>query len=76
MTHALMRGGPEHLGWGVERHVLASLFDALNLNTKISGNWKKGKEPKFPEWPRPETASATTKKKATVKDLWMKMSRR
>ncbi|WP_205740584.1 hypothetical protein [Haloactinopolyspora alba] len=56
--------------------MLASLFDALNLNTKISGNWKKGKEPKFPEWPRPETASATTKKKATVKDLWMKMSRR
>lgn len=53
LTVALASGGREHYGWGVDRYLAADLFDALNTNTKATGNWKNGKPPKFPTWPRP-----------------------
>jgi hypothetical protein len=58
LTIALASGGREHFGWGVDRHLKADIFDALNQNTRATGNWGKGKAPKFPAWPRP-TAKKT-----------------
>ena len=77
LTVALASGGREHYGWGTDRHLLADLFDALNQNTRASGNWGKGKVPKFPAWPRPKTKQNPEEKKpATVKDLFKRFSRR
>jgi hypothetical protein len=40
----------------------ADLFDALNQNTRATGQWGKGKAPKIPEYPRPKTKKADKKK--------------
>lgn len=53
LTHALMQGGREYLGWGQDRYLLADLYDQVALNTLISGNWKKGKQPELETYPRP-----------------------
>lgn len=53
LTAALMRGGREHLGWGMDRHIWATIYDALNANTRLTGQFKKGQAPKFEPWPRP-----------------------
>jgi len=79
MTHALMLGGPEHLGWGVDRHLRASEYDAINLNTRATGHWEKGKAPDFGSWPRPKPAERVTeepKKATTVADLWAQFNGR
>ena len=85
LTLALMRGGREHLGWTPERHLLAAIHDAVNLNTKVTGNWKKGKVPDFPLWPRPnatdsdiESEDGEPKKKApvSVKSIYQRFLRR
>ena len=70
LTAALMQGGREHFGWGLDRHLLASLYDATNQTTVAAGNWKK--PPRFPAWPRPETKKTKkkTKKKRSVADVW------
>jgi hypothetical protein len=68
MTTALAQGGREHFGWGATRHMLADIFDALNSNTRATGNWGKGKPPTIPPYPRPE--SAKPEKKVTVRDLF------
>lgn len=52
-THALMRGGIEHKGWGQDRHMVADLIDAVNQNTRATGNWGK-RPPKIPSYPRPK----------------------
>lgn len=65
MTMALLSGGREYFGWGVDRYLAADTFDALNLNTRATGMWKK-KAPDFPAWPRP--ADAKKKKKAKKSD--------
>ncbi|MFJ6183768.1 hypothetical protein [Streptomyces sp. NPDC092295] len=64
LTVALASGGREHFGWGVDRHMKADIFDALNQNTRATGQWGKGKAPKFKPWPRP---AATKKKQADSK---------
>lgn len=69
-----MRGGREFFGWGQDRHLLADLFDALNLNTQATGQWGKSGPPKFPEYPRPKVQQP--KQKVTVASLWAKFSRR
>ena len=69
LTHALVRGGYEHFGWGMDRHIHASIFDAIQINTRATGNFKK--PPKFEPWPRPKPKAK--KKKATVKDLFARL---
>ncbi|GAB2329228.1 hypothetical protein STREPTOSP366_43970 [Streptomyces variabilis] len=81
MTVALASGGREFLGWGVDRHMAADLFDALNANTRATGNWGKGKAPKIPQYPRPKaksttTASTTPKKPVSVAEIYARLSRR
>ncbi|MET9861959.1 hypothetical protein ABZY93_22080 [Streptomyces smyrnaeus] len=63
LTVALASGGREHFGWGLDRHIATDLFDAVNQNTRATGNWGKGKAPKVPPWPRPK---AKTKKKTAA----------
>ncbi len=75
MTSALAQGGSEYFGWGVDRHILAATFDALNINTRATGNYPKGKEPKFPMWPRPGE-DKPKKKKASVAELYKSFSGR
>lgn len=71
MFHALRLGGPQFLGWGVDRHIRASTYDAINVNTTATGNWKKS-PPKPEPFPRPKTKQAS-KKKATVADLYERL---
>lgn len=54
MSHALEQGGIEHLGWTLDRYALAAIYDAVNLNTRATGNWAKGKAPKFEPFYRPK----------------------
>lgn len=75
LTAALASGGREHLGWGMDRHLAAATYDAINANTKATGNWAKGKVPKFPEWPRPKTDGPKSEKKASVADIYARFSR-
>ena len=60
MTHAL-RQGEEHwrerLGCGLEYQVLAGVYDALNVNTAATGNWRR-KPPEFEPWPTPAVLEA------------------
>lgn len=73
MTKALMRGGREHFGWGREHYMLADLYDAMNLNTQATGNWK-NKAPDIPKYPTPKL-TPKAKKRTTVKEIyaaWMK----
>ncbi|MGL5825561.1 MAG: hypothetical protein ACRCYU_12235 [Nocardioides sp.] len=53
-TMALRLGGWEHFGWGQDRHLRADVYDALNLNTRASGNWGRKSAPKIPAYKRPE----------------------
>lgn len=80
MTVALASGGRDFLGWGVDRHMAADLFDALNANTRATGNWGKGKAPKIAPYPRPKTTSATAdkapKKPVSVADIYARLSGR
>jgi hypothetical protein len=77
MTHALANGGRDHFGWGIDRYLLADLFDALNQNTRATGNWGKGKAPKFPQWPRPKSRKVRDEDKPkTVAELYARFNRR
>lgn len=77
MTSALAQGGAEHFGWGVDRHIAADTYDALNQNTRATGQWAK-KAPDIPAWPRPKTGRTpeAEKKPVTVKDLYAVFSNR
>jgi hypothetical protein len=59
MTVAMRTGGRdkwhEHFGWGADRHLMANVFDALQINTRATGNWK-SKPPDMPMTPRPKVA--------------------
>lgn len=74
LTHAIAQGGHEHFGWGVSRHLLADIYDAINQNTRATGNWKK--PPKIKPWPRPRAkADKGDKKPRTVADLFSTFSK-
>ena len=76
MTAALVNGGTDHFGWGTDRHMQADIFDAVNINTRVTGNWEK-KPPEFPMWPRPGAKlDKTETKKVSVSDLYNKFTRR
>lgn len=77
LTSALASGGRDFLGWGVERYLLADLYDAMNLNTKATGQWK-NKPPDFPQFPRPTKPRDPNepKKPVTVAELHAHFSAR
>lgn len=62
MCHAMAMGGMEHLGWGMDRHLAASQYDAINSNTRATGQWKRGKAPNIKPWPRPKSKKQKKKK--------------
>lgn len=43
---------PDFRGWTRLHSLLADIFDAINLNTAATGNYKK--RPTFDPWPRPK----------------------
>lgn len=74
LTSALASGGIEYYGWGVDRYLLAEMYDSLNLNTQASGQWK-GKPPQFKPFPRPQNGAKKKKgEKVTVRDLYTQYS--
>ena len=76
MLRAHLLGGPEFIGWDEERNILASIYDAINTNTTATGQWKKGKTPDIPAWPRPGESRERGKKKVSVKDLYTHFQRK
>ncbi|MFD6636771.1 hypothetical protein ACFWDN_13250 [Micromonospora chalcea] len=83
LTAALASGGRQFFGWGRDRAMIADLIDALNQNTRATGNWGKGKAPKIPEYERPKAkkkrkvaAPAEPGKPVTVADLYKHFQRR
>lgn len=75
MTAALAAGGREHFGWGLQTHLMAGLLDAINQNTRATGNWKK-KAPDIPPVPRPSARAVSRKatgKQTTLVDLQRKL---
>ncbi|WP_411120606.1 hypothetical protein [Streptomyces sp. x-19] len=58
----------------------ADLYDALNANTRATGQWGKGKAPKIPPFPRPQSKTKPTtkapKRPTTVKAIYQHFSRR
>lgn len=78
LTVALASGGREHFGWGTDRHMMADLFDAINQNTRASGQWGKKGPPDIKPWPRPNPEDKTPeeKKPVSVADLYNRFQRR
>jgi len=70
----------EFVGKGDLWYVQADLFDSLNQIIRVSGNWKKGKAPKFDPYPRPgrdekgEKKTKKKKKRKTLADLYGSMA--
>lgn len=57
----------------------ADLYDAINQNTRASGNWGKKGAPKIAPWPRPthkKKSDPASDKPTTVADIWRKFQRR
>lgn len=59
----------EFLARSAEWYVLADVYDAVMLNTRATGQWKKGKVPEFDPYPRPKSQKKT-KKKTSLSGLW------
>lgn len=51
MTAALATGGRQFFGWGLDRSLAADTYDAVNINTIATGNFKK--RPSVAPYPRP-----------------------
>lgn len=49
-TSAALQGGREYWGWDIDRYILSSLLDAINVNTFafVSANSKKKVKPPVP----------------------------
>lgn len=78
MTSALASGGKAHFGWGIDRHMTADLFDALQANTAATGNWKKGRTPDLPQWPRPKARKekpAEPRRPVSVAEIYQRYQR-
>ena len=80
LTVALISGGREHFGWGVDRHMNADTYDALSNNTRATGNFaKRPPASAFPLYPRPTPKSEegkAEKAKATVASIYARFTRR
>ncbi|TCC19963.1 hypothetical protein [Kribbella sindirgiensis] len=76
LTVALASGGREFRGWGVDRHLDADLYDALNQNTRATGQWAK-KAPDIPPYPRPTSSKPEERPKTkSVAELYRGFSGR
>lgn len=78
LTAAHASGGREHFGWGRDRHLLADIFDAVQLTTRAAGNWQK-KAPKLPHQPRPKSKPSKqtgAKQPSTLAVLYQQFQRR
>jgi hypothetical protein len=68
---AAVRGGVEHRGWTLDRHLLASMFDAVQANTVVNARIAAGKKAssiKDPQpWPRP--GEVKRRKPRTLADM-------
>lgn len=67
-TVAAMRGGREWRGWTQQTRVLADLYDAVSLNTRASGRWKR-RAPRIPDYPRPKQRRGRGRRGQTVADV-------
>ncbi|MFI6275937.1 hypothetical protein [Streptomyces sp. NPDC050988] len=80
LTVALASGGRALFGWGQDRHLTADLFDAINQNTRATGQWGKSKAPKIPPFPRPEPKKKApekqAKKRRSVAEIYKQFQRR
>jgi hypothetical protein len=66
-----LKGGEDHRGWGVAEHILASIYDAVNQNTRATGNWGKKKPPKIDPFPKPKSKpKEKSRGPSTVADLY------
>lgn len=67
---AYIAGRESYFGWSPERMLLADIYDAINLNTRMTGHWAK-KPPEIPPAFRPEVdePAADEAKPAGVKAL-------
>ncbi|WLW38494.1 tail assembly chaperone [Streptomyces phage Vanseggelen] len=56
----------------------ADMYDALNQNTRATGQWGKKGPPKIPEYPRPKAKKDKSEKKKfkSVADIYKAFSRR
>lgn len=80
LTVALQQGGRDHFEWGVDRHMAADMYDAINVGTRATGNWAKGKVPEFPPYPRPKAKkqkkNGSADKRVSVADLYKRLNKR
>lgn len=79
LTIALASGGRKLFGWSANRALLSDIFDAINLNTRATGMWDKGKAPKFPPAARPSIAPGSADpakpRATTVADLYQRFTK-
>lgn len=67
-----MREDEKSVGWSRSDYLIADLIDTVSLNTIATGNWEKGKAPKFKPYPRPGAAAKT--EKPTLRSLFAAFS--
>jgi hypothetical protein len=74
---ALAAGGRDHYGWDGGRHLWAAIYDALNLNTRVSWQSKKP-PPKLQPYPRPKSKPKRERDrpKVTVRDVFRRFTSR
>lgn len=70
--HASQAGGRDFLGWGQGRRLMAATYDAINQQTRATGQWKKD-PPDIPPWPTPFDKKKR-QEKATVKGLFSRFT--
>lgn len=62
-----------YMGADPHYYVLAAIYDAVNVNTRATGMYKKGKAPSFEPWVLPENrvkAERMRRERATVKGFF------
>lgn len=70
LTFALANGNRELHGYSRVLSVLKDVFDAINVNTQATGNWK-SKPPNLPLAPRPKVVDREKPKKpVSVAELY------
>lgn len=68
----------EYLGADAHYMALAGIYEAVNQNTRATGNWK-GKPPRMDPWPTPGIAAERAKKSrapeaTTLDDIFRRLS--
>jgi hypothetical protein len=69
-TVAALRGGPEHRAWTSSAHLLASVVDAVQVNTwtAVAAHAKRRPKPPAP-LPRPTTSARRAARVVTVAEI-------